>query len=236
LNILIIDDHPLIREGLTNVLQELDPDGAVLEAVSVETTLQVLATQPTIALVLPGAVGMSLLERIREERPEVPVVVLSANDSRDNVIAALDCGAMGFISKRSPTVVLVSALRLVLVGGVYVPPQALGPEHPPAHPPAPSADVASPPNTQRTTLPAHPGRRAEELGLTTRQIDVLALLVQGRSNKAICNELGLADGTVKSHIAAIFRALNVTNRTEALFALNSLAVKIPELVRRLGTP
>lgn len=219
MKLLIVDDHPLIREGLANVLRELDAQLEVLEAESAEEALALLTRPAPVALVLldltlPGADGMSLLEQMRSERPEIPVVVLSANDDRANVLGAIDAGAMGFISKRSPTQVLVNALRLVLAGGVYVPPQAL------------DAGIAKAPEPVARVPDGKLIRTPLDLGLTERQADVLALLVQGKPNKAICRELDLAEGTVKTHITAILRALGVTNRTQALFALSRLGIQL----------
>jgi DNA-binding NarL/FixJ family response regulator len=121
---------------------------------------------------------------------------------------------MGFISKRSPPPVLLGALRLVLAGEVYVPPEVL------------RAQLLAPPQRARSAAADH-ARGGKELDLTKRQLDVLGLLVQGKSNKVICRELGLAEGTVKAHTAAIFRALRVSNRTEAGFAVNCLGIRMP---------
>ena len=130
MNILIVDDHPLIVQGLTVALHDIDPSVVSESAGSAEQALAVLDRNQPLALILldlglPGAEGLDLLIRVREQRPEVPVVVLSANDERETVLGSLDAGAMGFISKRSATPVLVSALQLVLSGGVYIPPQVL---------------------------------------------------------------------------------------------------------------
>jgi len=223
MKILIVDDHPLIREGLANVLRELDNDLAVIEAESGEEALASLDREQGISLVLldlvlPGTDGLSLLAQLRNDRPEVPVVVLSGKDSPQIVRQAIDSGAMGFITKRSATSVLVSALRLVLSGAVYIPPQALAASETSAPDVAwPGQHVAS--GQQVPTL--------AELGLTERQVEVLAHMVQGKPNKVICRDLGLAEGTVKTHITAILRALNVTSRTQALFALSKLGVQLP---------
>jgi len=220
MDVLIVDDHPLIREGLANVLTELGADVIVHQSETADETRALLQRQPSLALILldlgvPGAQELSLLEEIREMRPETPVVVLSANDGRDTVLRAIDAGAMGFISKRTATTVLINALRLVLAGSVYVPPQVLKsvPESPPIQ------GLSKPPGT----APLKPA----DIGITDRQADVLALLVQGKPNKVICRELALAEGTVKTHIAAILRVLNVGNRTQALFALSRLGVQLP---------
>jgi DNA-binding NarL/FixJ family response regulator len=220
MEVLIVDDHPLIREGLANVLTELGSEVTVHQSETADETRELLQVQTGLALILldlgvPGAQGLSLLEEIRALRPETPVVVLSANDGRDTVLKAIDAGAMGFISKRTATGVLINALRLVLAGSVYVPPQVLKsvPESPPIQG-LPNLDE------KRPLTPA-------DIGLTGRQADVLALLVQGKPNKIICRELSLAEGTVKTHIAAILRVLNVANRTQALFALSRLRVQLP---------
>jgi DNA-binding NarL/FixJ family response regulator len=218
MKILIVDDHPLIRQALRGVLAELDPAVEVVEADNAELAMAGLDASARVDLVLldlvfPGGDGgLSLLAGVRNVRPEVPVVVLSGQDDPATVRQALDGGAMGFISKRSATPVLVSALRLVLSGTVYIPPEALG---------ATRGDIA--PEARAA------GRQPTlaDLGLTGRQAEVLALLVQGQPNKVICRELGLAEGTVKTHVAAILRALNVSSRTQALYALSRLGVQIP---------
>lgn len=222
MKILIVDDHPLIVEGLAVALRDIDPQVEVFSAATAELARIHLERHDPLALILldlgvPGAEGLSLLKEIRSLRPEVPLVMLSANDSRDTVLASLDAGAMGFISKRSPTPVLLSALHLVLSGGVYIPPQVL------ASVPLPkSAAPARPPEST-------PSRRITptDLGLTDRQAEVLALLVEGKPNKIICRELDVSEGTVKTHVSAILRALNVANRTQVLFALSRLGVQLP---------
>jgi DNA-binding NarL/FixJ family response regulator len=162
---------------------------------------------------------MNLLRQIREIRPSVPVVVVSANDDRSVVLEAIDAGAMGFISKRSSSNVLVSGVRLVLAGGICIPAHAhlATYERPSAADPEPASPVLN--------------RRQAELGITARQAEVLALLVQGKPTKFICRELDLSVGTVKTHIAAIFRALNVSNRTQAVFALSKIGVQLPMTVK-----
>jgi DNA-binding NarL/FixJ family response regulator len=226
MKILVVDDHPLIREGLANVLRELDGNLTVIEAETANEALSALQRESDVSLILldlilPGSDGFSLLHNVRSKWPEVPVVVLSADDNPQTVREAIDHGAMGFISKRSPTPVLVSALRLVLAGAVYIPPQAL---------------AAEDSLTLSHGLPRQPGSQGPtlaELGLTERQAEVLVLMVQGKPNKAICSELGLAEGTVKTHVTAIFRTLQVSSRTQAMFALSRLGVRL-SFPRRVG--
>ena len=223
MKILAVDDHPLIRDALSQVLKLLDPDMHLLSAASAQETLITATTHPDLNLVLldlslPDANGFEVLHQLREEHPGIPVVVLSATDDAATVMRALDDGAMGFIPKTSSNDVLLSALRLVLAGGVYLPAEVL--RHSAAtHPHAES-------NAQ--TTPASPQREltCRDLGLTDRQAEVLALVVQGKPNKLICRNLNLAEGTVKIHISSILRALNVTNRTEAVVAVGKLGLKL----------
>ncbi len=138
----------------------------------------------------------------------MPVVVMSGEDDAASVREALERGALGYIPKSSSPQVIVHALRLVLSGGTYVPPEIMGGA-------AGSATRGEPGGAQDL----------ERLGLTARQTDVLALLVAGKSNKQICRELGLAEGTVKSHLAAIFKALGVSTRVQAVIAAGKLGIK-----------
>ena len=135
--------------------------------------------------------------------------MLSAFNDRDNVVRALDNGALGFIPKTDSRDVLLGALRLILAGGTYIPPESLIRE------PAAIATAASKPSPEKRPSPS-------ELGLTERQVDVLALMMQGKSNKLICRALDLAEPTVKNHVSAILKALEVTNRTEAVLAVAAL--------------
>ena len=214
MKILVVDDHPLIRESLAVVLADLDRDTLLVQADSAEAAAAQLAAHADLTLclldlTLPDAGGTRVLERVRKARPDVPVVVLSASDDRETVLAAIDAGAMGFISKRSTSRSLVNALRLVLGGEIYIPPEVLRAER------APYSALTAPAET------------SADLGLTPRQTDVLALLVQGKCNKLICRELGMKDGTLKTHISAIYRVLNVGNRTQAVFMVSRLGVPLP---------
>jgi DNA-binding NarL/FixJ family response regulator len=218
--ILAVDDHPLAREALARLAADLGTGVEVLEADSVAAAQDCLARHSDIQLVvlgtsLPDASGLGGLERLLRSRPGVPVLMLAAQDEPETARAALEAGARGFISKRSPTRVLTEAIRLVLVGGTYIPPQALRVNALPrgADAPAETAPAAATP--------------LKSLGLTPRQIDVLTLLVQGKPNKLICRTLNLAEGTVKTHTAAIYRALGVMNRTQAVYAVNRLGIPLP---------
>lgn len=202
---LVVDDHTLIREAMQAVLQALDPEAVVLEAGTATKARALMAgDEHAIDLVLldlrlPDADGMQLLEEFRSGHPAMAVVLISGERDAATVRAALEAGAAGFIPKTEPREVLSRALSLILAGGVYVPREALGPAR--ASPGAPNA-VGSP----------------ADLGLTERQLDVLALMLKGRSNKVICRELNLAEPTVKNHVTAILRSLQVSTRTEAVVA------------------
>lgn len=216
MRILVVDDHPLIREALGQVLRVLDGKVELLEARDRDEAVEVARSSPDLNLVLldlalPGAHGFDVLKELRTEHPGVPVVVLSATDTPDIVMRAIDAGAMGFIPKTSPTQVLVQALRLVLAGGVYLPREVLRKD----------ADAGSPTTDEQPSL-----RDPRDIGLTARQAQVLALMVQGKPNKLICRELNLAEGTVKIHITAILKALNVSNRTQAVIAVGRLGLKL----------
>jgi DNA-binding NarL/FixJ family response regulator len=221
MKMLVIDDHPLIREALRHVLVQLDRDLALLEAEDCESGLVLADGHPDLDLVLldlslPGSSKLSALELFRTRFPTLPVVVVSARDEHELVLGALDAGAMGFIPKTSSNALMVSALRLVLSGGVYVPPQALSGGDAAPH----AAEPDSPPPAA-----AHPVSAAD-LGLTDRQAEVLELMLQGMPNKLICRELRLAEGTVKIHVTAILKALNVANRTQAVLAASRLGLRL----------
>ena len=210
MKILIIDDHPLIQEALKHVLAALDPTLELVQAQDASDAHAALSREPDTDLILldltlPGCDGFELLADLRREWPGMPVLVLSATHDSETVEHALDLGAMGFIPKTANTRVLLDALRLVLSGGVYVP--------------AESAQANGALRPRSVTRP-------EQLGLTLRQADVLKLLVQGKPNKLICRDLRLSEGTVKVHVSAILRALNVRNRTQVVIELARRGVRL----------
>ena len=221
MKILLVDDHALIREALHGVLKKLKRDAVVFDASTCSQAMQAIASHPDISLVLldltlPDRDGFSLLTELRERYPAMSIVVLSAVQDRANVLKALDLGALGYIPKSARREVLLSALQLVLAGGIYIPPEILAREEL-------SNLVPSQPYGERPTVsPA-------DVGLTDRQLDVLALMMQGKNNKVICRMLHLAEPTVKNHVTAILRALKVTNRTEAVIAVNELGWKLPTI-------
>jgi len=208
MKVLLIDDHALIREAMRGVIAELQPDAVVLEAGTCIGGLSLIQQHGDVALImldlgLPDRDGSEALEELRERYPATSVVMLSALHDRDNVVKALAKGALGFIPKSGSREVLVSALRLILAGGIYIPPEILIESH-----------------AAGTPTPAPPEVRASpaELGLTPRQLEVLGLMMQGKSNKLICRALDLAEPTVKNHVSAILKAMRAANRTEAVLA------------------
>ena len=200
MRVLIADDHPLVRDALARTVRELDGHADVQQAGDFEALLRLaLAAPADLALLdlnMPGMNGVAGLRRLREMLPTLPVVVASGQDDAATIRAVLAAGAAGFIPKSERTEVMLHALRLVLAGGVYVPARGLE-----------EAAVVEP-----TAL----SKQAAAAALTPRQRDVLRALSRGQPNKLIARELGLTEGTVKIHIAAILRALQARNRTEAV--------------------
>lgn len=208
MKILVVDDHPLILHALTQVLPQLDGELELLGAADRGQTRVVLARHPDCALVLldlalPGAHGLDLLVELRRDFPRLPVVVLSATHDHATVGAALAAGARGFVAKTADPVELLAAVRAVLAGGRHV-----------------TRDVARP----RVT--AIDGVQLEYLGLTQRQSEVMLLLAQGKPNKLICRDLRLSEGTVKVHVGAILRALNVHSRSQVIVELARRGIRV----------
>lgn len=204
MKILVADDHALFRDGLRYLLGQLGEALELLEAKDGAEALELARAHPELDLVLldlgmPGIDGLAGLRLLRARCPAVPVVILSGSEEPADVRQALDAGALGFIPKSSTSQVMLSALRLVLSGGMYLPPSYML-ERP------------------AVRMPLAAASSVESLGLTPRQLDVLRLLGQGHSNKEIARVLDLAEGTVKLHISAILRALGVDNRTRAVVA------------------
>ncbi|WFP48893.1 response regulator transcription factor [Methylomonas sp. EFPC3] len=209
MQILIVDDHTLFREALLHVLKQLDNNVLVHEAANTGEASNLLSHRRNLDLVLldidlPGQDGLSALPGMREQAPTVPIVVLSGSESSQHVNAALESGAVGYIPKSCSGHEMLTALRIVLQGDIYVPPRLLG-----------KLDVA-PTLKVETDAGQHP--------LTARQIEVLELMAQGLPNKSIARRLNLAEGTVKLHVAAILRALDAGNRTQAVTAAARLGL------------
>ena len=208
MKILIADDHELFRTGVGRILTDLVDDVVVVEAGDLEEARKAAAENPDLEVILldlkmPGVEGLSGVRLLSEEAPDALLVVVSASESQDDVREAIRCGAAGFIPKTSSAPVMISALRLILAGGVYLPPSLL------AEDPSPNAGEAATP------------------ALSARQQEVLLLLAQGRSNKEIARELTMSISAVKLHVSAVLKKLAVNNRTEAATAAGRLGLLPP---------
>ena len=201
MKLLIIDDHPVVREGLAALLRQDGSDIIILEAHDAAEGLA-LAEQHLdldvvlLDLALPGMGGFPAISELGRHRPGLPVVVLSSSEDPRDVWSALRLGARGYVAKSTSRRTLLDALQFVLKGHVYVPPFAV---------------------LAGSTVSDREDSRAPEAAarLTERQLEVLRLLAEGVSNKEIAQRLDLAEKTVKVHVTGIFRALDVVNRTQA---------------------
>ena len=209
---LLADDHPLMREGIRQVLTQLEPALEIIDAHDYPSLFSQTRTHSDLDLALvdlnmPGFVGMQGITLFRSKFPDIPLVVLSASESPHDIRSALEAGALGYIPKAASTEVMLAALRQVLAGDIYLP-ACLDGSHGGLHVVAPDDFKA-----------------LQNSGLTARQFEVARLLVQGFSNKSIGGMLAMSEGTVKVHVAAIFRAFNVSNRTEAVLEIQRLMQK-----------
>jgi DNA-binding NarL/FixJ family response regulator len=200
MKILLCDDHALFRQGMRLVLSELDPEAQILESEEGEEALRIVAHDEDIDLLLldlsmPGMDGWISLRQLRSRYPALPVVIVSASETPDDVEKALEGGASGFLPKSSTTDELVAALRQVLDGELYVPEKLLTP----ARSSAPRAEPAGADSGARLT------------GLSERQREVLELMGRGLTSREISEQLGLAEGTVATHIAGALEALGISN-------------------------
>jgi len=211
LKFLIVDDHPLFRDALRGTIGQTFTDATILEASSVDEGISTADSHDDIDLVLfdlsmPGMQGFSGLLSLRTRFPKLPVVVISALDDERIVNEAISHGAIGFIPKSSPKPELTSALKETIAGNVYVPPDMRGN----------GAGDGKAKVSEKDDL-------SEKLGsLTPQQLRVLQLLGTGKLNKEIAYELDIAETTVKAHVSAILRKLNVYSRTQAVIVARKL--------------
>lgn len=215
MNILVVDDHPLYRSGVVFTLQNTGLAVDVVECATLESALQRLddglrADLVILDLQMPGYSGLDSVRAMRNRRPDIPVLVLSGNEDPAVVRECIELGAFGFVPKSAPSDQFHAALKLVLSGGVYLPPTSLS--------------VGTPATRAQEDAWSRLGTH-----LTGRQRQVLLGIVQGKPNKVIARELGLSDTTVKSHVAHILAALAVSNRTEAVYALARAGLSIRDL-------
>lgn len=215
LSILIADDHSLVREGLKMALADLPANSNIVEAASAGEVLDTMSGSAHVDLIIldlhmPGVNDLDLLKTLCNSYPDVPLVVVSADENPRTMQRVVEHGAVGFIPKSAAHNVLASALQLVMSGGVYIPTQLF--DRPAATVPAPGMHAKGNPRDR----------------FTGRQMDVLELVASGHSNKVIARRLGLSEHTIKIHLSAVFRTLGVSNRTEAAIACRELGLFEPD--------
>lgn len=206
----LVDDHPLVFGTFTNFLADLLPNAQVRAFVSLKDACAAAAAGWVANLVvldlhLPDGNGPSNIRRMQEVWPDAAIAVCSGMNDRPIVMHCIDEGACAFISKNSPPEEIREALRAVIAGGVSYP-----------------RSIVSPPKTGRSASDPPP-LAPDAQTLTTKQIEVLNLLMRGQSNKNIARALNVAEGTIKAHISAICQKLGVKTRVEAVIAATRLA-------------
>jgi len=210
---LIADDHELFLQGLEFILRKEYPNAEIVLANSYGGIFDALKKQQDFDLILtdlamPGANWFEALEKIHQQCPEVPMIIISAVFDKDILQKTFDIGVSGYISKSFPNSLIISAINLVLAGGMYIPPEIL------------QMSMTSSPEPMRNLIKdldeSKKTKRADGNILTPRQTEVLQCLAKGLSNKQIAYELGLSEGTVKIHITLLMRTLEVSNRVSAI--------------------
>lgn len=224
MRLLLVEDHTVVAESLQFLLTEIDPaincstTGTIAQALQAEGPFDLILLD----LKLPDATGLEGLHAIREVFDGVPVALLSGEENTEVIRTAIADGAMGFVPKSASSQVLLAAMRLILAGGTYLPPHVFA-----SWPPPTSNETL-----QTRAIEADQGGRArpqDVARLTDRQLEILMKAVQGKPNKVIARETNLAEGTVKAHLSAAFRMINVSNRTEAVFKAAQLGLTMPSL-------
>ena len=219
MKILIADDHELFLKGLEIILTDFNPSAELVKAKNYTEMLNIVSKDQSFDLVLtdlamPGGLWLDALKEIHEKLPETPIIILSAVFEKEIVQKTLDLGASGYIPKTSSNAVIISAVNLVLSGGVYIPAELLK-----------ETPVTSLNDLKKIEIMPEDIDLKEKIKvLSPRQHDVLKLIAEGKSNKQIAYELGLTEGTVKLHVTAILKILNVYNRTGAVAQANNLGL------------
>ena len=219
LKLLVIEDHALVREGLVRLLAGIEDDTQVGEAPDFEAGLNLLDEDSDIDLIfldlaLPGIDGFAGLDVLRHRYPAIPVVVVSAFDDVPTINRVINLGASGFIPKSYSGEELLNAAREVLGGKIFRPVSS-----------RPTARLDDDPPIATSLLRIKPS----DIGLTERQAQVLCLMVRGLSNRDIGTQLSLSEGTVKIHVTAVFKALGVTSRTQAMVAVARYGIEFDEV-------
>lgn len=210
--ILIADDHPLFREAITNVVRDGFPGATLMETADLDSTLALTQEHDDLDLILldlnmPGMHGLNGLINLRNEAPTIPVVIVSAEQDKQVVLQAITYGAVGFITKSSPRAQMTEAIEQILNGNVYLP----------------SDIIRTQKNATRRSNPEQSSIPPELLqALTRKQLLVLERMTKGESNKQIAYNLDIAETTVKAHVSAILRKLNVHNRVQAILSASDI--------------
>ena len=210
--ILIADDHPLFREAIHNVISDGFPGSEVMETADLDSALALTGEHDDLDLILldlnmPGMHGLGGLINLRNEAPTIPVVIVSAEQDKQIVLQAITYGAVGFITKSSPRSQMTEAIEQILNGNVYLPP-----------------DIIRTQKSGSRRSQGEPQGFAPELlqDLTRKQLLVVGGMSQGESNKQIAYNLDIAETTVKAHVSAILRKLNVHNRVQAILSAGDI--------------
>jgi DNA-binding NarL/FixJ family response regulator len=203
---IIVDDHPLFRGALSQALRASFEGAQILEAGSLDELIERLASAGETDLILldltmPGVHGVSGLLYLRAQHPEVPVVIVSASDDAATIRQCLDCGASGFVPKSQPVERIREAIRKIIGGEVWLPPDV---------------DLSSAPTGESAELVSRLST------LTPQQVRVLMMLGEGLLNKQIAFKLGVSEATIKAHVSAILQKLGVDSRTQAVIAINKI--------------
>jgi DNA-binding NarL/FixJ family response regulator len=214
MNLLLVDDHALFREGLRELLADISPGVSIREAACVEDAIdECKLTNFRMVLLdlgLSTSDGLGTLDAFRVAVPEVPVIVLSGDEDPRHMKSAIDRGAVGFIPKAHTSKLMIAALRFVLAGGIYLPPNLLHEDTELEKPSAAAAGAVA----------------AAYARLSPRQQEVATLLLQGNSNKVIARRLALSEGTVKAHVSAIFQIIGAKSRVEAVIIAAKSGIKV----------
>jgi len=214
MNLLLVDDHALFREGLRELLADISPGVSIREAACVEDAIdECKLTNFRMVLLdlgLSTSDGLGTLDAFRVAVPEVPVIVLSGDEDPRHMKSAIDLGAVGFIPKAHTSKLMIAALRFVLAGGIYLPPNLLHEDIEIEKPSAAAAGAVA----------------AAYARLSPRQQEVATLLLQGNSNKVIARRLALSEGTVKAHVSAIFQIIGAKSRVEAVIIAAKSGIKV----------
>ena len=210
--ILIADDHPLFREAIHNVISDGFQGSEVMETADLDSALALTQAHDDLDLILldlnmPGMHGLNGLITLRNEAPTTPVVIVSAEQEKQIVLQAITYGAVGFITKSSPRSQMIEAIEQILNGNVYLPPDIIRAQK-------------SGTSRRLNEAPSFPPEMLQ--ALTRKQLLVLERMTKGESNKQIAYTLDIAETTVKAHVSAILRKLNVHNRVQAIISAGDI--------------